>query len=1168
MAFNPTKEQSLAISEKGSILVSAAAGSGKTAVLVERVARMLTDRENPVSADKLLVVTFTNAAAAELRLRIEKRLAEEFDNNPSDLFLQKQRILISKAKICTIDSFCLDFIRENFEQSHLSPTFKIADNSTLHLLEKTALSRVANDCFDSSDGEFLSLLEFLGEDYDDSKFQKCIKQIFDFSRHIPFPNEWLKNVVNQYKAHTDPNCSVWYDLAIDAVRDLAVDALKNFDRAIKLLQTNDTAFEKYFSNYNYFYELSDSVLSLCENKDWDGILSVISSVKAPTCKNLLAEEKTDAVVSSIKLRDEGKATLKKIETIIYASKKEIAIQTEMLLPFVEKIVSLVIKYEETLYDLLKKQDLITFYIAEQTVLNMLAVFDNGEIKVSSFANDYISRYDAILVDEYQDTNSLQDTLFSILSNSGEKLFCVGDMKQCIYKFRGSNPMNFLNKKENAFNIKDRNKPADTLRIDLGCNFRSRPEICDFINCVFDKILYKENSDFDYDEKEKLIPMAEFESTEELKIETHLFDFESIAQDDENDYCAKIQAEAEETANIILETINKEPFLRGKDGLRKADFGDITILVRSMKDKGDVFIKTLKNRGIPVCAASSEVLESDEVQTLIALLKIINNPSDDIALVTVMTSVLFGFSINDIASFKVKHRRGKMISAITAAANNSNEKLASFLKLISKLRRKSLLMPISLLIDDIFEETNILNLYSVQENGEMRRLNLMCIQNLAASFENEHRKDLRGFINYLSEMDDKDLGLAVEGRNTVTVMSIHKSKGLQFPVCIVANTTNQFNFQDFSNPLLVSEEFGFSTTYYTEDKLKVDNYLLRTLIKHQEKRQQLAEELRVFYVALTRAEEKLILLASFKDLDKEVKKKIEEVGNLCTDGRVDYALFRKNNSYSDWIIEAHILNGHAKALLGKETNKGIFIHREVESLNKVTSVKETFEPDLTNSKNLKEIYRFEYPFKDLLEIQSKASVTEMVHKADNKLYRFTERPAFMQESGLSSAERGTAIHKVMQYADFSRCITDLESEIERLHEYFYLTDAEYEVVDKEKLKAFFSSNLCSRIISAENVKKEMRFITEFPATEINKDLDARFADEMIVVQGAVDLIFEDGGKIHILDFKTDRNKSEEELLSAYSEQLKIYAKACEKLYSKPIGELIIYSFSLSKPIYVK
>lgn len=1168
MAFEPTKEQSLAISEKGSILVSAAAGSGKTAVLVERVAGMLTDKENPISADKLLVVTFTNAAAGELRSRIEKRLAEEFDKNPSDIFLQKQRILISKAKICTIDSFCLDFIRENFEQTDLSPTFKIADNSTLHLLEKKAMSMLINDCFNCADSEFMCLLDFLGEDYDDSKFQNCVKHIFDFSRHIPFPEKWLENIVNQYKAHTDPAYSVWYDIAIDAVQDNAVDALKTFERAIKLLETNETAFEKYYSNYNYFYELSSKIVELCANKDWNGVLSAISSIKAPPCKNLLAEEKTETVVSSVKLRDEGKAILKKIETIVYASKEDIVKETCMLLPFIEKIVSLVNKYQETLYDLLKKQDLITFYIAEQTVLNMLAFYDNEEIKISSLAKDYISRYDAILVDEYQDTNSLQDTLFSILSNEGEKLFCVGDMKQCIYKFRGSNPMNFLFKKENAFSLDDRQKLSDTLRIDLGCNFRSRPEICDFINLVFEKILYKENSDFDYDENEKLIPMAEFPPNHELKVETHLFDFKSITKTDDSDFSAKIQAEAESAANIILETVNKEPFLRGKDGLKKADFGDITILVRSMKDKGDVFIKTLKNRGIPVCAASSEVLDSDEVQTLISLLKIINNPSDDISLVTVMTSVLFGFSINDIASFRVHHRRGKIISAVTAAAQNGNEKLSSFLNLLSKLRRKSLLMPISLLIDDIFEETNILNLFSAQENGEMRRLNLMCIQNLAASFESEHRKDLRGFINYLSEIDNKDLGLAVEGRNTVTVMSIHKSKGLQFPVCILANTTNQFNFQDFNNPVLVSEEFGFSTTYYTDEKQKVDNTLLRTLIKHQEKRQLLAEELRVFYVALTRAEEKLILLASFNDLDKEVNKKLEDVQNLCDNSIVDYALFRKNTSYADWLLEALILSGHSKALLGKKENEWIFVHRVVECVDNLTLEDVAFKADPQSAESLKEVYRYNYPFKELLEIQSKSSVTEMVHKADSKLYRFTERPAFMQESGLSSAERGTAIHKVMQYADYDKCITDLDCEIDRLHEFLFLTDAEYEALNKEKLKSFFTSPLCHRIMSSKNVKKEMRFLTEFPAIEINQDLDAKFSDEMIVVQGAVDLLFEEDGKINILDFKTDRNKSEEELLSAYSEQLKIYAKACEKICSKPIGELLIYSFSLSKSIKVK
>ncbi len=1167
MAFKPTSEQELAIYQKGSIIVSAAAGSGKTAVLVERVAGLLCDKDNPIMADKLLVVTFTNSAAAELRYRIEKRLNEEFDKSPDDILLQKQRILINNAKICTIDSFCIDFIKENFENSGINPTFKIADNPTLHSLERTAMSTMINEYFDSADEDFLKLLQFFGEDYDDSRLQKCVYQIFDFSRHIPFPDMWLDSILEQYRAHAENSSDVWYNSALDAVEDIAVDASLEMSQAIKYLELSPSAYEKYFPNYNYFYKTAMDIIGLCKEKAWDSIYERVVSLKAPACKRLSGEDKTESILSSIELRDSAKKMLSKIKTIVYANRAELLVEAAYLLPFVQKIVEIVKGFEKKLYELLSKQDLITFYSAEQTVLNMLAHQVDGRIIATDAAQGYIDKYDAILVDEYQDTNSLQDMLFNILSDNGRKLFCVGDMKQCIYKFRGSNPLNFLAKKESAFPINDR-KPEDTLRVDLGCNFRSRPEICEFINRIFQKLIYRKNSDFDYDANEKLVPMAQYPKNTDSKVETHFIDYNSVVENSNVELQGKIYAEAHTAANIILETVNKEPFLREGDGLRKANFGDITILVRSIREKGEIFMKVLKERGIPVSVSSSDVLDSDEVRTLISLLKIINNPSDDISLLTVMTSPIFAFSIGELAEVRSSHKYGSFISSVSASAKNGNKKAKDFLALVARLRRKNIVMPVGLLIDEIFEETNLLNFVSAMENGEIKRLNLLSVQNFANSFESDSGQDLRSFLSYFGELENRDFALTSENADSVTVMTIHKSKGLQFPVCILANTSNQFNQQDLRDSVITSEKYGFSSVYYNCEDEKVENTVLRTVMKHEEKKNLLAEELRVFYVALTRAEEKLIVLASYNDLDKEVERKCVQLNASGSTKQVEYSLFRKNISYADWLLEALLIDGYRNEISGISTSDNIVTHRELKIDFLKTAETESIQPQPINADKLREDYLYQYPFAELLGLQSKSSVTELVHKADDKLYRFTKRPAFMQERGLSSAEKGTAVHKVMERADFAKCKTELSSELERLFENMYLTEAEYEAVDTDVLMKFFNSQLCERIINSPSVKREMRFLTEFPAKELTTRLSDACGEEMIVVQGAVDLLFEEDGKIVIVDFKTDRTKDESELLAAYSEQLKIYAKACSKLLKLPVGELIIYSFSAGKAIYVK
>ncbi len=1167
MAFKPTVEQERAINESGSIIVSAAAGSGKTAVLVERVIRMITNSVNPVMADKLLVVTYTNAAAAELRYRIEKRLSEEIDANPANLFLQKQKILLGNAKICTIDSFCINFIRENFEVSGVNPSFKIADRSLITAIEASAMSSVINEHFEAEDKGFIALLDFLGDDYDDSKLRECIDTIFSFSRIIPYPEIWLKGIVEVYRNHADGSSQVWFEDTCRFVEDLAADTALLYKQALGYLELNAEGFDKYGAGLEYYEQVAEDIMMLCRDKNWDGVFDYLNALSPPKNGRMKSADKDEYFNKAMSLRVEGKKTLDKISSYISGKKSDICAEIGIILPHIEKLVALVNEYERRLNALFLEKDALTFYMCEQITLSMLTQISDDEIVLSDTAKEYIAQFDAILVDEYQDTNSLQDIIFKMLSDDGDKLFCVGDIKQSIYRFRGSNPLNFLKKKNHYLPFEKRGE-KDGLRIDLGCNFRSRKEICEHINGVFKKIIYVKNSDFDYDGNEQLVAMAEYPSSEECKVENHFIDFISVSEQSEEQFKAKIYAEARVVADIVQKTVEKPPFLRDGDSLRKADFGDITILIRSMKDKGDIYIKALKDRGIPVCVAASEVIGSDEVNTLISILKVINNPSNDVALLTVLTSPIFAFSMDELAKIRVAHRHGNLIASVIAYAKNGDPKTRDFLALLDRLRYKNIVLPTGKLIDEVFDETNMLNVYSTFENGEVRRLNLLGVLNMANSFEKEGRKDLQSFINAFEQLENRDFSLSSSsGANSVTVMSIHKSKGLQFPICILANTSNRFNMSDVNSSCLVSEDRGFSCVYRDSNGDKKDRFILKNLMQLEEKRQLLAEELRIFYVALTRAEEKLITVSFFNNLTEEVEKKSSLLKISESNDRVDYSVFRKDTSYADWILESLLLDGYKKDILSGGNESFINVHTSA-TLPEPEISEEKVMPDLDRVEMLKKLYSYEYPFAQLLSLESKASVTDLVHKADADKFMFISRPAFMQEKGLSSAEKGTAIHKVMQYVDFEVCRNDLSAELERLYEHFYLNERELEMIETEYLESFFSSELCSRIITSNEVKREFKFLTEIPATELSDEIDKRFDNEKVIVQGAVDLLFVENESIVIVDFKTDRNKDEGELLKAYEEQLRMYARACEKQFGLRVSQLLIYSFSLNKQIEVK
>lgn len=1167
MAFNPTDEQKQAIYTKENALVSAAAGSGKTAVLVSRVIDRFTDKENTLWADRALIVTFTNTAAAELRVRIEKKLNEAIEEDPYSQLLQRQKILLNNAKISTIDNFCMTFVKENFEKAGVDPSFKIAANSDLKMLESSCMMQLMNEQFEAKDGAFLSLLEYIGAEYDDTALVECIKLIYNYSNNMPYPEHWIERVVEKYKAFANGGDSEWLIDRMKHAKEFYREAIEPINNAVGAIEMNEEAHNKYGDNIYYIKKFIYKALDIIDAGEWNALHSHAASYAPPGFLKISAKLKSEESVYAKELRDKAQNLVKKGNA--YFDLDEDAVRGEIAasVPHIEKIAELVIKFRNMMAAELTARGLMRFDMVEQAALQLITEYKDGKIVPSADAKDYISAYDAVMVDEYQDTNDLQDTLFNALSDNQKNLFCVGDAKQSIYRFRGANPHNFIEKKK--LYQPDTVECRFGLRVDLSGNFRSRAGICEYVNRLFSFIMHEDVADIEYDEREQLKPLAEIEPCNEPSVEHHFVDLAAVIDDpilapytkDEK----KVFAEATVIANLISDIVKRPPFIYENKVFRRAEYKDITILVSSPSVNGALFAKVLEDSGIPVALNSNSVFSSNEAFTVFSLLRVINNPFDDISMLGILTSSIYRFTADEIAEIKGTYKRSHLISSVTLAAKNGNTKAAEFIADLSYFREVNIVSKVYDLIKLIYDKTNFCGIVSRLPDGEARKRNLMAIQSLAASFEGDGKRNLREFLKVVEESRDKDIKAELPyAGNAVSITSIHSSKGLQFPICILAETGHGFNFQDGNKSLLIDEHYGFSLKYFDEDKSEKNNTIIRKLMAKYYRSQVLAEQARLLYVALTRAEHKLIVTGCFDNLKDSISALSDM--SFVDNGRMRAMHFRTAKNFSNWILADEVMADADKYIAYlSEGTACEEIHTEI-AFNPVEKTVES-EADADTVAKLLKNYDYKYPYEELLSVESKASVTDIVHKADEEKYQFTSRPAFMNEKGMSAAEKGTATHKFMQYCDFAKCKVSLEDECTRLYEYGYLTYEESDAVNMENVKKFFESPLYARIESSSFVKREFNFIANFPASTVKIDLSPELADENVLIQGAVDLLFEEDGELVILDFKTDRNKEEAELVAAYREQLEIYAKACEKLLSRKVKELDIYSFSLGKAITI-
>ena len=1167
MAFKPTLMQEKAIVTNGNILVSAAAGSGKTAVLVERVISKIIDKQNPISADKFLIVTFTNAASIEMRTRIEKRLYEECLKAPDDVYLIKQRHLLANADICTIDSFCINLVRQNFEKCGADPDFKIADAMSLTSASSRALAKVSEKFMKLDNPDVVQLLDLVGCEYNDGELKRLIVDIYNYSRNMPFSDEFIENLKSPYEAPFNED-HVWYNggfnIADECICEMKKCLEKMADNArLMERQTDSDKCDNYTKNLAFITESFHNEIS---GKDWDKFYNVLHSTvlgKSPS-----SSTSDPAALSYKSAMRTYFDSYDKLMGVFCKNSAEVRKESESFLNSVRILIEMVKEYGASLTEIFKSENFYTFAEIEQMAFSLLCKESDGNIEINETAEDLINRYDEVMVDEFQDVNDLQNALFYVLSDKERKLFVVGDVKQSIYGFRGSNPENFLNKKYAYLPIEEAGE-HDAKKIVLSDNFRSRKGICDYVNYFFYLCMSGQLGRLVYNEEEMLNAKKEFPATENNEVELIFLD-----KTDGEKGISTIEYEARAIARYIKKSMEGAAFISEKDGkgLRKANYGDFVILLDRLKDKADVISKTLTESGIPVAAISESYAESYEISLMLSLLQIIDNPRCDVELLTVMMSPMYSFSAEELAKMRCGERYGDLYKAVLKSAQSGDKHSEHFINSLADMRELAAVLSLQELIVNLIAKTDILNIVSAMPSGELKRSNLLSLSKYSADYSSAISGSISGFVRYIRELPQNSFKEAASvSEQSVRIMTMHASKGLQFPVCIIANLSGRINRDDALAKVLYKSDAGVVFKYYDP---KTDSYihsLGHTVASDRAYETIIDEKLRLLYVAMTRAEEKLVMISCCNNLENKLNKICESLDEKA----ISSTLLKSATTMNDLVVATSLLHTDCKnlrALCGfplmfdgfKDTVDTEIINcaklQKCESV--CTNVDIAYDENLL--KNIKNNMEYVYPFASLKSVKAKASVSLLAHSGEGNDFDFTEKPAFMFKEGISPAGKGTAMHHIMQFINMDG-IPDVESEIERLLEWQYITPSQAAVCDKKAIKGFFESDVYKRILKSTDVRRELRFMTEIAADEIKPELSKEIAQTPVVVQGAVDLCFEEDGEIVVLDFKTDRVTKDSQLISAYKEQLEIYADACQKIFSKPVKQKIIYSFALQKEI---
>lgn len=1165
-------------STNGSVLVSASAGSGKTAVLVERAIKMLTEGESPVPADRLLVVTFTRAAAAEMKSKIHKRLTELIRENPDDAFLRSQRMKLQAAHISTVHSFCSDLIKENSFLLDINRDFRIGEEGELNVLKKNVSEKLVASMYSAgNNADFLSLVDHYSNDKDDKNIAHIVVELYEFLGSCAFPDNWLERTKSYYDDFENIFECEWGRVVAEYCTPYIDRAYENCDLCLDYMH-NDKKLNPKVQKFEPEYQHILAMKIALQNKNWNELVKHCSEISFVRFSVGSAEDKQ--ILTKIKqLHNVYKKSVEKVKDYFSKTEEEIREEIAFLRPVISVFYDLVRMFHTQLTAEKQEKNIYEYSDLEHLALRLLVKYEDGEVVRTELAKKISAEFDEIMVDEYQDTNEIQDTIFEALCKDAGNLFTVGDVKQSIYSFRQAMPEIFIKRKK-SYPPYNRDADAYPASITLERNFRSRIEVTDSVNYIFRLLMSEKCGDLDYTEDEYLVCGANYSKpANKNKISLAFMNYDS------NCGCERIDMEVDYVADQIFRII-KEASVTENGEERAATFSDFAILDRNANSNASNISKRLALYGINSTAETDDnFLSRREIMLVLNFLRVIDNPVQDIPLLSVMMSPIYSFTPDEVARLRINDRTENIYSLLVKSAQNGDKKSVKFLSDLKKYRHYSAVHPVHRLINKIYEENSLEALLSgMYPSTDVPLNNILLFKEYAKKYEDNGLKGLSAFVNYMDSVSEAggktDIAGSVSSKGNaepaVKIMTIHKSKGLEFPFVFLINTGVSFH-NEKREPYLFDRVLGMSLKTYDYENLKIKKPLPYEAMSLIAAGRQKSEEMRVLYVALTRAREELHIVCAKKGYKD---KKIIESASSVTPKSIDPVGVADSSCFADWLMFTAIPHKDGEALREAGGLNGIHIFKDCpdwqisyfdgykcESLPAESNTDEVILAEENSDKNIAEIIKTRFDFKykgeQLKRIPVKVSVSDLSHNESKASFsKILSRPDFMSEKSMTATERGTAVHTVLQHINFTNALSDLNAELDRLRENGYITDAQRRVVDLRSINRLLSSDIVTDIINSEKVYREFRFTTNIRADEVVGDLPAELCSTNVILQGAVDLAYLKDGKLVIVDYKTDRVRFVSELAGLYSKQVLMYKQAMEECTPYKVAKCLIYSVRLA------
>ena len=1161
------QQQSVVDHRGGPLLVSAAAGSGKTKVLVDRLLSMVCDPVNPANLDDFLIITYTKAAASELRAKIASALGERLADMPGSIHLLRQMNRLYSARISTVHSFCADLLRSRAAEVKLDPEFRVAEDAECAVLRGRVLMRLLEDEYTnmSESGGFRQLVDSLGYGRDDRALEQIVLETYDTMQCQADPEAWIEKCRRFQDADDDPAQTIWGGYLAQNARRTAQQLLS----LVKSAAEEASRYEKLEKAYLPALVEIEVLLQRIESADnWDDF-SAIRAEKLPAFKPVRGFEDPELQESIKAVKERVKRALERVLDPFRSDACDVMFDFASSMKPAFSLMELVERFTKAYTAEKRRRRIVDFSDLEHYALDLLSK--------DQFAQEVSSQFKEVMVDEYQDTNAVQDAIFRAVSDGGRRLFMVGDVKQSIYRFRLADPSIFL-EKYHTFCTLQNPHPHDPRKILLSKNFRSRPEILDAVNHVFRTVMSERVGDLEYGPEEALEQGASFAPLRQTLVELHCLQTGS-----EDDSPGKAVTEAEFVADRIAQMLRERmPVSDGADATRAVRPGDIVILMRSPRSAAGAYVRALEQRGIRAQTdQSGDILQTAEIQTLLAMLQLIDNPHQDIPLLAVLNGPLFSIHPDLLADVRANDRKSDLYTALQKYAAG-NAAASQFLSDLHNLRQQAQHLPLDKLIGAVVRKYGLEEIYGAMPDGRVRVSNLQTFVAYAAAYASGGYRLLMDFLSHIAGLQEQGRAISAASggsSDAVQIVSIHKSKGLEYPVVFLSDLSRKFNLSDLTRPVLLDPDFGIGADVVNTDLLVRYPSLAKRAIAAKKRAEMISEEMRVLYVAMTRPKDMLIMTYCTKYLTSELSKIASAAAYPA-----DWLAASDVKSPGQWILMAAFCRPEANALFGiagrpacvrycDDVPWRIEVHLPDDSRDQAVPLisADQTETQLHRVKYSwdERAYNYRYPYALSTAIPAKLTATQMKGRAlDAEAFEYapvTRTYSFeLPGKGLTAAQRGNATHLVMQYIDFDNCLEyGVRNELSRLLEAGYVTQEQADAVRINEVERLLHSELGEKI-RMHTLAREMKFSLLMHAEKFIRNAPS---GEKLMVQGVADCILSEPNGLTLIDYKTDRIRHGEETVRAerYLEQMQIYCMAVEELYGKRPVSCLVYFFATGESV---